>query len=238
MENLKYRLSFIFPMKFTKLMKNEFRNQKKKKRFFWSLDEDKYLKIYEVKRLRNACKKARAQALKQEKTTVVRDWFMIELGLNTGLRVEEMANLKCGDFLIEKDRSSIIVEKGKGGKKRTVWINSDFKQACLWFLEWKSKTGQRIDDQAYLLTDRNSNQLTKRALQKAFKRCIKKANLLQHYSIHSLRHTYGTHLYIASGHNLRIVQQQLGHSSVRVTEVYASLIGSDVKKAIEKLYKK
>jgi site-specific recombinase XerD len=238
MENLKYPLSFIFPMKFTKLMKNELSGQKKEKRFSWALDEDKYLKIYEVKRLRNVWKKARDWALKQGKTTVVRDWFMIELGLNTGLRVEEMANLKCGDLLIKKERSSIIVRKGKGGKKRTVWINSDFKQACLWFLEWKSKTGQRIDDQAYLLTHKNSNQLTKRALQKAFKRCIKKATLPNHYSIHSLRHTYGTHLYIASGHNLRLVQQQLGHSSVRVTEVYASLIGSDVKKAIEKLYKK
>ncbi len=225
-------------MKFIKLMKNEFRNQKKKKRFSWALDEGKYLKIYEVKRLRNACKKARVPALKQGKSTAIRDWYMIELGLNTGLRVNEMANLKCSDLLIRKEQSSIIVQKGKGGKRRTVWINSDFKQACVWFLEWKSKTGQRIDDQAYLLTNRNSNQLTKRALQKAFKRCIKKANLPNHYSIHSLRHTYGTHLYIASGHNLRIVQQQLGHSSVRVTEVYASLIGSDVKKAIEKLYKK
>lgn len=225
-------------MKFTKLMKNELSGQKKKKRFSWSLNEDKYLKIYEVKRLRNACKKTRDWALKQGKTAAVRDWFMIELGLNTGLRVSEMANLKCGDLLIEKERSSIIVQKGKGGKKRTVWINSDFKQACLWFLEWKSKTRQRMDDQAYLLTDRNSNQLTKRALQKAFKRCIKKSNLSEHYSIHSLRHTYGTHLYMASSHNLRLVQQQLGHSSVRVTEVYASLIDSDVKEAIEKLYKK
>lgn len=57
------------------------------------------------------------------------------------------------------------------------------------------------------------------------------------YSIHCLRHTYGSHLYIASNHNLRLVQEQLGHSSIRITEVYASLMNTEIKASLEKLYK-
>jgi site-specific recombinase XerC len=89
-----------------------------------------------------------------------------------------------------------------------------------------------------LFTRSDGKQLSKRALQKAFKRTAMKAGLLQHYSIHTLRHTYGTHLYVASEHNLRLVQKQLGHSSVRITEVYADLIDSDAKNAIERIYEK
>ena len=130
----------------------------------------------------------------------------------------------------------LIVQQGKGGKKRAVKINSDFKRVCLWFLEWKKKTDQEVN--TYLLTSDKGKKLTKRALQKAFKRCIRKANLPEHYSIHSLRHTLGSHLYKASNHNLILVQKQLGHSSVKTTEVYANLMDSDVKEAVEKLYRR
>jgi len=153
-------------------------------------------------------------------------------------RVSEMANLKISDLLIDCGRSSLIVQNGKGNKKRVVLITSSFKRACLWYLHWKRKIMQRTDEQAYLLTDRNSNKLTTRALQKDFKKCLSKAGLSMHYSIHCLRHTYGSHLYEASNHNLRLVQEQLGHSSVRVTEVYASLMNREAKESIERLYKK
>ena len=78
-------------------MKDEFPMQKK--RFSWTLDESKYLKLRETKRPKNACRKIKTQALKQGgKTRPIKNWFMIELGLNTGLRVEEMRELKCEDL--------------------------------------------------------------------------------------------------------------------------------------------
>ena len=226
-----------FLKKFIKLMKSELSKKKKKNRFSWTLDEEKYLRLSDVKKLRKACRKARYIALKQVKSVIPRDWFMIELGLNTGLRVEEMRELKCGDVHIQEGRSSISVRKGKGNRPRTVRINDEFRHRCKRFLEWKKKQGQGIDPDSYLLTTNKGTQLSKRALQKAFKKCIKKADLPEHYSIHSLRHTYGTYLLKASGYNLRLVQEQLGHSSVRVTEVYAGLLDSDVTRAVERLYK-
>jgi len=208
-----------------------------RKKITWILDEAKYLNLEELQKLRESCKKMKDLTSPNDGLVTVRDWFMIELGLFTGLRVEEMRNLKCGDLLLEEDRSSIIVRKGKGDKKRVVQIGKDFKNTCLAFLRWKRKAGQDVDNDSFLLVSKKG-ELTKRALQKAFKRCAKKASLAAHYSIHSLRHTYACFLYKASNHNLKLVQRQLGHSSIKTTEVYANLMDSDVKEAVENLYKK
>lgn len=187
--------------------------------------------------MRAVCKNMRNRAFKKGRTTAVRDWFMVELGLNTGLRVEEMRLLKCEDLHIHEEQMSLSVRKGKGNKPRTVHINQEFKNNCIWFLKWKEKQGHNIEKESYVFTRKDGNQLSKRALQKAFKRRVRLAGLNSNYSIHCLRHTFGSHLYLASNHNLRLVQKQLGHSSVRVTEIYASLMDPDVKKALERLYK-
>lgn len=212
------------------------KKHKKKSRFSWTLNENKYLTLQEVEKLRETCEKGKNHALRIGSFTAVRDWFVIELGLNAGLRVKEMAGLKHSDLLINGKQSSIVAV-GKKGKKRSVWINKDFKERCLWFIGWKQNLGLSINPDSYLITSRTGSGLTTRTLQKAFKKCLEKAGLQKHYSIHCLRHTYGSHLYVSSGHNLRLVQEQLGHSSVRVTEVYANLMDKDAKIAVESLYK-
>lgn len=215
-----------------------FRKKPKKNRFSWVLDESVYLGLKEVGRLRKTCRKAKGMALEEDKFVPVRDWFMIELGLFSGLRVDEMVNLKCRDLCIAEEQSSLRVRIGKGGKGRSVRLQQGFKKECLWFVEWKQKNGQSTSADDYLFTTEKGSQLTRRALQKAFKRCAKRAGLESHYSIHCLRHTYGSHLYKASKHNLRLVQEQLGHSSIKTTQIYASLLNDDTEEALENLYKK
>ena len=51
------------------------------------------------------------------------------------------------------------------------------------------------------------------------------------------RHTFGTHLYKASGGNLRLVQKQLGHSRITTTQVYADVFAEDAVAAVERLYR-
>ncbi|MFH1367944.1 MAG: tyrosine-type recombinase/integrase [Elusimicrobiota bacterium] len=222
-------------MKFRKLM-NSAPGKPRKKRHNWTLDESKYLAKEEIRKLRRWCINARDNAISRYEYLPVRDWFMVEVGLNAGLRVAEMANMKCSDLFVNDEKCSMSVV-GKGHKKRTIVISKFFKKCCQRFLDWKHKMGQSINPDSYVLTKENNRKLTTRALQKAFKRCMARAGLASHYSIHCLRHTYGSHLYVSSGHNLRLVQEQLGHSSVRVTEVYASVMNSDAKKAVEKLYR-
>jgi site-specific recombinase XerD len=220
--------------KFINLMKDElFLGKPKKSRFSWVLDETKYLNWEKVKKLRRVCGRAKDLALKNNQIIPARNWFMVELGLFTGLRVCEMVNLKSTDLHIQEEQSSLTVQAGKGDKPRTVYFSEAFKNECLFYLRWKEK--KRIPG-PYLFANREGKQLSKRTLQKAFKKCLEIAGLESHYSIHSLRHTYGSHLYKASNHNLRLVQEQLGHSSIRTTQIYASLMDEDVKKALKELY--
>lgn len=204
-----------------------------KRKFNWTIDEGKYLTFSQVKKLRQHCKQI---ALSSYKSFHTRDWFLIELGLFCGLRVSEMRNLKVGDLNIQDEQSSLIVKNGKGGKTRVVYFSDEFKESCILFLEWKKSNNQPVEKENFVLTNNLGNQLTKRALQKAFKRCLKGSGLDIRYGIHSLRHTFATHLYKASSYNLRLVQQQLGHSSIRTTQVYANLFSEDMKKAVGRLY--
>ena len=55
-------------------------------------------------------------------------------------------------------------------------------------------------------------------------------------SIHCLRHTCACELYRVSGHNLRLVQKQLGHSSIKTTEVYADVVEVEMRDAVENLF--
>ena len=80
--------------------------------------------------------------------------------------------------------------------------------------------------------------MTKRALQKSYKRSLAKAGITQSrgVGIHSLRHTYASFLLKASKFNLRLVQRQMGHASSKTTEVYAHVFDQDMEKALERLY--
>jgi len=217
---------------FTFLMKDE----PKKKSFKWNLTEDRILPLEEINRLRHAGGKIKESGIKHREFFLVRDWFMIELGLFTGLRVNEIHDLKVGDLLIDAGYSSIVVRNGKGGKKRNVWISLKFKSICQEFLRIRKYFGLVNNEDSYLLSSESGGQLSKRSFQKAFKRCLHKAGIDLDCGIHILRHTYATFL-LKSGRNLKLVQKQLGHSSIKTTEVYISLLRDDTEKALELLYR-
>ena len=222
---------------FIKLMKSEpFNIEEEKRNHQWIIDESDYIHREEVETLTKTCNKLRRYGLKHRKFSQVRNWFMVELGLNAGLRVAEMASLKCGNLLIDKGSSSIFVI-GKGSKKRAVWINSDFKKICQTYLKYKRDFGYGIGSEDALLNNLRGSKISKRALQKFFKQIIKKAGLPERYHIHNLRHTYTTFLLKASNNNYKFAKNQLGHASIKTTQVYAGVIEIDGRKAIENIYK-
>jgi len=167
----------------------------------------------------------------------VRDYFIIDLALSTGLRVMEIARLNCGDVFFQDNTSSLLVRNGKGGKKRLVRFNGFLKHHFLEYLQWKQSVDESTGsgDPLFLSSNTRSH-MSMRALQKVFKRTAARAGLSPHFSFHCLRHTYACHLYKASGYNLRLVQKQLGHSSIQITEVYADVMEPDIQGALTRLY--
>jgi len=223
------------PTPFTKLMKSEPAPRRKAKRHAWTVDESKCMKEDEVRILTVYSRRLLALGLKAKRFSLVRDWFMIELGLNAGLRVQEMTSLKHKSLYIENGGSSIFVV-GKGNKKRSVWIGERFKKICLSYLQYKEGFGYGSSPDSFLLNNLSGNRITKRSLQKFFKKTMEEAGLPAHYSIHCLRHTYSTFLLEASDHNYRFVQKQLGHSSIRTTQVYAGILEAAGRRAIDEMY--
>jgi len=205
--------------------------------FDWVIDESKFLSAQEVKKLKETTRRRALVAERNGAKVAVRDWLLIDLALSTGLRVQEIADLKCGDVFVSDGKSSLLVRNGKGGRARVVRLGSDFKEHALQYLCWKYQKGEPTESGSpFLWSKRAGSHMSTRALQRAFKRCAREAGLSKHYSIHSLRHTYATALLKASKNNLRMVQTALGHSSLAVTEVYLGVASSDMDKALRRLY--
>jgi site-specific recombinase XerD len=223
--------------KFAKLMKSALLTEpKRKSRNAWLIDQSKCMSMSEVEALKKTCGAFRSQGMKEKKFSLMRTWMLVEFGLQAGLRIGEMAGLRHGNLLIDDTRSSIVV-LGKGNKRRAIWISSELKESCLAYLSLKAKLGFENGSSSFVLNNRWGRKISRRSLQKSFKAALTKAGIPTHYYVHCLRHTYATFLLKASNYNYRFVQQQLGHASIQTTQIYASVIESDGREAIEQLYK-
>jgi len=205
-------------------------------RFSWVLDEGKFLTSMEIEKLQSVLEERKHQANRNNTKTAIRDWCVINLALYTGLRVQEISNLLIGDLFLENESSSLIVRNGKNGKSRLIKFSNKFREILLEYLNWKTSIGEPISPAAPLIySSISKNSMTTRGVQKIFERNAKRAGIKGH-SIHHLRHTYASHLYKSSNYNLRLVQKQLGHSSIKITEVYADVLRPDLDHALDNLY--
>jgi len=195
----------------------------------WTITPDKYLTADEVRQLRKTCLETALIAKSRGNQAPVRDATIIELALGTGLRVSELANLRIEHLFLKKGQNSLLVKNGKGGKDRVVVFNAKLKNQIREYLDY------RTSNSPYLLPSERGDQMSISAIQIVFKKMARKTGLSRRYSIHSLRHTHATELYKASGYNLRLVQQQLGHSNITTTSVYAAVMNKDLEKAVENL---
>lgn len=206
--------------------------------FNWVLEPGKFMSREEAKALLETGRKRAELAVAKGQKVSVRDYFIVDLALSTGLRVMEIAQLNCGNIFIRDGISSLLVRRGKGGKKRLVRFGGSLRRHLNKYILWKQAIGEPTgSSNPLLLSIATGSYMSTRAIQKAFKRTAAKAGLSIHYSIHCLRHTYACQLYKASGYNLRLVQKQLGHSSIRTTEVYADVMEPDIQDALRRLYK-
>ena len=203
----------------------------------WVLEPGKFLTKDEASRLLNVAKHRAEVAQVKGLKVAIRDYFIIHLALTTGLRVMEIAALKCSDIFLDDKICSTLIRRGKGNKKRLVFFTGPFRKHCREYFKWKQKIGESIEQEEPLIVSSNTGgHMTTRAIQKVFKRCAEKASLNSSYAIHCLRHTYACFLLKASNWNLRLVQKQLGHARISTTQVYADVMMPDVKKALDRLY--
>ncbi len=201
----------------------------------WTITQDKYLSEGEVRKLREIVE---AEALRAKKRGVlgpVRDWMILDTALSSGLRASELTAVKIGDLLLGRGKQAVRVRKGKRGKDREVIIPVELKEHLLEFFQWKTGVGQGTKPGDLLFVSERKGKLKLRAIQERFKVCARRAGLPARYSIHSCRHTFATMLYKKTK-DLRLVQKELGHSSIVTTQAYADAV--DKEEAMNGLYER
>ena len=194
----------------------------------WIMTFEKFMSEDEVKALHKTLEAAVIIAKSKAHQGPVRDQCIIELALGTGLRVSEIAALKLEDIDLKRGGNSLVVRHGKGNRLRQVKFSSSLKTLIQDYLDY------RTSDSSYLFVSERQDHMFPTAIQKVFKKWAKKAGLPARYSIHSCRHYYASALLRVSK-NLRLVQQQLGHSNPSTTTVYAFALDEEITEAVEKL---
>ena len=157
-----------------------------------------------------------------------RDYAIITLFLNCGLRVSEMAGLNYTD--IRSDNTMRIV--GKGNKERVVYLNS----ACIAAVnEYKKvRPVDDVKDKNALFISRNHRRMSVKTIQSMVYKYLEKIGLsAQGYSCHKLRHTAATLMYQHGGVDIRVLKDVLGHENLGTTEIYTHLSSEQMKDAAE-----
>ena len=152
-----------------------------------------------------------------------RDYAIIFLFLNCGLRISELAGLNVSD--ISEDRVRVL---GKGNKERIVYMSDACREAVEEYIALERNTdGMR--DQRPLFVSRDHNRISTSAVHRLVKKHLFAAGLdPDQFSAHKLRHTAAT-MMLQGGVDVRTVQEVLGHENLNTTQIYTHIESSELR---------
>ena len=155
----------------------------------------------------------------------VRDYCILTLFLNCGLRISELVGLNKTD--VRGDQLRVL---GKGNKERVLFLNEACQQALAdWMTERDAMT--LVDQNALFVTLQNRRRITTAAVHKLVKKHLAAAGLdSTQYSAHKLRHTAAT-LMLQNGVDVRTLQEVLGHDHLNTTQIYTHVDNEDLRTA-------
>lgn len=131
-----------------------------------------------------------------------------------GLRISEVINLKIKD--IDSKRMQIRIEEAKGKKDRyTLLSTKALKMLREYYKRWQPK--EYVFESGY-----NGGRYSARSIQQVFKTSMEKAGIMKKATVHTLRHSFATHL-LEQGTDIRYIQSLLGHYSTKTTEIYTHI---------------
>ena len=185
--------------------------------------------------LKSYCRECADAANHEGKKRPIRDWGILHVALDAGLRVSEICDLQIRDVILDRDHASLIVRDGKGGRKRGVRMGSALRQHLINYIQWKEAVDESVSGRAPLFVSSRKGPLTRTAVYRIFRKHADAVDIPKRFSIHSCRHTYASLLYRASDFTQRLVQKQLGHRSIQTTQIYADVLNEDAVLAVENL---
>lgn len=139
--------------------------------------------------------------------------LLLSLCYGCGLRCAEVRNLRLG--AVDTVRGTVHVQQGKGKKDRILPMGTMLTRGI-------SKYIQAEKPQTYLFEGNNGAAYSQRGAQWAITQAVKKAGIVKEVTLHTLRHTYATHL-LEQGVNILTIKELLGHAHIETTMIYLHL---------------
>lgn len=188
-----------------------------------------FLEPDEIERLLNAPKGNNLRNL--------RDKAILETLFSTGLRVSELISLNRNDINLDKGEFSV---RGKGSKLRIVFLSEKAKEAIKNYLAKRTDISEALFIRVpkKLTSDKADLRLTPRTIQRIIKKYAARAGIVgKNITPHTMRHSFATEM-LASGADIRSVQELLGHSSITTTQVYTHITDPRLKEIHKKYHGK
>ena len=156
--------------------------------------------------------------------TGMRNYALLLVFLNLGLRVSEALNLRVDD--IDWLSGRLIVRQGKGNRDRILWL-ADRDIGTL-----KGWISMRSVESVYLFSTLKGDRMNDRYIRDFVKRYGRKMNIKKDVHPHTLRHSFATDL-LRSTANIRLVQKALGHVSIATTMIYTHIVDEQLESALK-----
>ena len=156
--------------------------------------------------------------------------FLLAFAYSTGMRLNELRFVKISD--VDTDRMQVRVRQGKGKKDRYVVLSAYIKKKLPDYLD-------AYKPEIYLFEGSTvGHEMGERSIQNIMAEAVKKTNIKKSVSLHTLRHSFATHL-LEDGVDLYTIQHLLGHSQLRSTIIYldiAQVLPKVAKSPLDTLY--
>ena len=180
----------------------------------------KYLTLEQSEKLLDSASNSGKESL--------RDYCIITLFLNCGMRLSELVGLNINDINFNESKMKLL---GKGNKERYIYFNNACKIALAEYLNSRENS---INDPDAVFLSRKNKRISKRRVEQIVNESIKKIGLSgQGYSVHKLRHTAATLMYQHGNVDTLTLKEILGHKSIATTEIYTHLSNEILKNAAD-----
>lgn len=185
----------------------------------------KYLTIDEAVRLLEAVSSDTESKTKQ------RDYSIIALFLNTGMRLSELVGLNLESFDSEITFVKVL---GKGSKERIIFLNNAARDAVMTYMRQRlDPRFIRTSDHAFFLSTRQTR-ISPKTVQWMVNKYLGLAGLgSKGYSVHKLRHTAATLMYQSGKVDIRVLKDILGHEQLNTTQIYTHLVSKNMEEAMD-----
>ncbi len=166
----------------------------------------------------------------QDSKSKERDFAILTLFLNCGMRLSELAGISLPDLDTELRSLRVM---GKGSKERIIYLNDACRDALNAYLPKRLATPTKGDN-ALFLSNRNQR-ISVKTVQWMVYKYLKSAGLeYKHYSTHKLRHTAATLMYQTGQVDIRVLKDILGHEQLNTTQIYTHVANADMEAAMAK----